>query len=71
MHPKNKTTYKTLNKIAADPRVLEIWEEDGGDGIWISLVEGYNCEGASCVHEWTVKALINNFNCLVEKGPTY
>ena len=44
LQPKNHSGFKTLNKIAADPRVEEIWEE-GSDGIWVSLVEGWNLIG--------------------------
>lgn len=69
MNPKNKTRYKTLNRIASNPKVEEIWDE-GDDGLWISLNEGWNWEGCSCVHEYTVKKLISSFGC-VEKGESY
>lgn len=69
-HPKNKTKYKVLDKIAADPRVKEIWDE-GEDGLWLSLEKGYNNEGASQIHEWSVKDLINAFKYQVEEGDTY
>jgi hypothetical protein len=58
----NKTRYKSLNKIAADPRVKEIWSEQGtGDGIWILLADGWQLDDCCVVHEWTVKDLIRSF----------
>lgn len=67
---KNKTKYKSLDKIALDPRVVSIWDE-GDDGLWIELAKGYNSDGASCVHEWNVKDLIQAFKYNVEEGDTY
>jgi subtilisin-like proprotein convertase family protein len=69
MNKKNKTRYRSLNKIASDSRVVEIWEEDV-DGIWVLLANGYNYDGTSVVHEWTVKNVLQSFK-LVEKGPIY
>jgi len=66
-HEKNRTGYRSLDAIAADPRVESIWDE-GSDGIWIQLVDGYNCWGASVVHEWKVRDLIKEFHRGVEKG---
>lgn len=68
-HPKNRTQYASLDRIAADPRVEQIHDEDT-DGIWISLAPGYNWEGASSVHEWNVKDLISAFKA-VEEGDSY
>lgn len=68
-HPKNRTGLKTFDKLAEDPRVTEIWDE-GRDGYWVGLVDGYNFEGCSCVHEWTVKGVLRLFSS-VEKGETY
>jgi len=65
-HPKNKTRYKVLDKLAADPRVEEIWDE-GPDGLWVSLVDGYNWEGCSTLHEWNVADLVARMK-EVEKG---
>lgn len=48
-HPRNKTKYASLDKLAADPRIVEIWDEDE-DGIWAQLAPGYNFEGCSCLH---------------------
>jgi len=69
-HPKNKTRYKSLDAIAADPRVVEIWDEDE-DGIWIALVQGFNFEGCSCVHEWSVRDVIQSFKTRVQPGDPY
>jgi hypothetical protein len=57
MHPRNKTRYKTLDKVASDPRVVEVWDE-GEDGLWVELAEGFNHEGTSGLHEYTCKDLI-------------
>lgn len=70
-HPKNKTRYKVLDRIAADPRVKEIWEE-GSDGIWCSLAPGYNHEGCSGLHEWGAKKFVEHFrNAIIEEGDPY
>jgi type IV secretory pathway ATPase VirB11/archaellum biosynthesis ATPase len=66
---KNKTRYKTLDKLAKDPRVEEIWDE-GANGIWVALVEGWNWDGCSCVHEWSVRDVLSSFKGITE-GPTY
>lgn len=67
MNTKNQTRYRSLNKIAADPRVIEIWDE-GEDGIWIALADGYICADTEthCVHEWNCRDLIASFQS-VEK----
>lgn len=69
MHPKNRTRYKTLNRIAANPKVQEIWDEDV-NGLYIALNEGWNLDGLGCFCEYTVKKLISSFGC-VEKGEPY
>lgn len=58
MHPKNKTKYKTLDKLAANPRIVEIWDE-GTDGLWVTLANGYNFEGCSGLHGYTCKQLFD------------
>jgi len=57
MHIKNKTRYKTLDLVARDFRVEEIWEESWND-IWVSLKEGYICgeNKTSCLHVFETKA---------------
>jgi hypothetical protein len=67
---KNQTNYKELNQLAKDPRVVRIWDE-GDDGLWVELAKGYNSEGTSHIHEWSVKDLIRLFNDTVEEGNTY
>lgn len=75
-HSKNKTGRKSLNKMAADPRITEIWMEDDGfreDGrpsYWASLAQGYNFDGCSCIHEATIKDLYAALDQVAE-GNTY
>jgi hypothetical protein len=57
---KNRTRFKSLDKIADDDRVEEIWEE-GSDGIWVALKNGFQWEGVHCVHEWSVRVVIAAF----------
>ena len=66
---------KTWNQLLNDPRVLkdEIWLEDTNVGNldwWIPLVDGFNYEGCSCIHEWSKKACIDSLN-QVKKGEPY
>jgi len=68
-HPQNKTGRASLDRVAADPRVKEVWEE-GSDGYWASLKEGFNAEGCISLHEWTCKDLINALH-RIEEGPGY
>ena len=68
---RNRTKYSSLDRISRDPRVMEVWSEEiTDDGLWISLVPGWNLDGASCVHEWNVKALMASFR-RVRKGDAY
>ena len=64
----NKTRYKSLDTMACDPRIIEIWDE-GADGIWAQLAPGYNFDGSSCLHEWTVRALIKAWRTQISVGP--
>lgn len=68
LHLKNRTRYKTLNKLAEDPRVEEIWDEDR-DGLWASLVPGYNWDGCSCIHESTAAELIDAMRYVTKNEP--
>jgi len=65
----NRTRYKTLDKLAADPRIVEVWDEDD-DGLWALLASGYNADGSSCLHGWSVKELLEQ-KTLIAEGPTY
>lgn len=65
----NKTGRTSLDRLANDPRVEEVWSE-GKDGYWASLKQGFNSEGCSCIHEWTVKDLLRARE-RIEVGPTY
>ena len=66
----NKTRYKSLDAMARDPRIVEIWDEDA-DGIWAQLAPGYNFDGCSCLHEWTVRDLLRAWRTQISVGPTY
>lgn len=68
-HPKNGTDYKSLDRVAADPRVVRIWDEGREDGIWVELAPGYNWEGHSCVHEWTVRDVLAAFSTVTQGAP--
>lgn len=69
VEPINKTGLKTLDKLAKDPRIDEIWSE-GSDGYWGGLREGYNWNGCSCIHEWSVRDLMK-VRHEIEVGDTY
>lgn len=58
----------TLN---GKPVVDEIWyEEDFGEmSCWISLKDGFNWDGCSCVHESSFKDLVDALKCVVEGEP--
>jgi len=65
----NRTGRRSFDKLARDPRVVEIWAEDR-DGYWVQLQPGWNHDGASCVHGLTV-AEVHQQMAQVEAGPTY
>lgn len=66
MHPKNKTPFRSLDRIAADPRVVEIYYE-GEDGIWVDLAAGWISDcGTSMVHEWSVKDTLRAFRSITQ-----
>lgn len=72
----NRTGRKSLDKMAKDLRVVDIWmeydgfREDGRPSYWVELAPGFNFDGCSTLHEATVKDLYAAFN-RVEIGPTY
>jgi hypothetical protein len=53
--------------MARDPRIVEIWDEDP-DGIWAQLAPGYNWDGASFLHEWTVRDLLLAWRTKISVG---
>lgn len=68
---KNRTKYKSLDRLAADHRVKEIWSEEGtADGLWLGLAQGYNLDGCCQVHEYNVKDLVAAMR-RVKEGDTY
>lgn len=69
MHIKNKTKFKSLDRLASDPRIIEIWDEtEQGHGLWLQLAPGWNCNGGSMVHRWSVKDLVEYFKLHVTEG---
>ena len=64
MHPKNQTSFRSLDRVAADPRVTQVWDE-GDDGVWIELADGWVSDcGTSCVHEWSVRDALRAFRSI-------
>jgi hypothetical protein len=59
-HPRNKTGIASLDKLAADPRIIEVWSErDSGDGLWALLAPGYRFDGeVRTLHEPTARELV-------------
>lgn len=66
----NKTRFKGLDRMTRDPRIVEIWDE-GDEGIWAQLAPGYNFDGSSCLHEWTVRDLLQAWQSQISVGPPY
>lgn len=62
-HPRNETRFKSLDKIAADPRVEKIFDE-GPDGIWVWLRFPWRSESLQCsvLHEWSCKDLLESWD---------
>lgn len=66
----NHTGLHSLDKLAKDPRVVNIWGERDGcfDGhefsIWLELVDGWNWEDCSCIHEATAKGVKEAFKSI-------
>ena len=69
MHPKNQTPFKSLDAVAADPRVERIWYEGRENGIWAEMHPGWKDHNTDChcVHEWTVTDFIFAFKKWVDR----
>lgn len=65
---KNHTGLKTLDKVASDKRVTNVWEDE--DGIWVDLADGYNFEGCSCLRGDTAASVLRDF-ARIEEGAPY
>jgi hypothetical protein len=65
MHEKNRTRFKTLDRIAADKRCEKIYQDS--DGIWVDLAPGYNFEECSGLRGDTVAEVHDKWR-LVEDG---
>ena len=61
MHTKNNTQYKTLDRIAADPRVSSI-DQEGPTDIWVYLMPGYGdpYSGTSAIHVFDTSAPVKD-----------
>ena len=58
---------KTIKQIRADPRVEELWNE-GADGWWASLVDGYRWDlDLHCIHEQTIREVAEVLNGSVDR----
>lgn len=72
----NNTGRKSLDRMAQDPRVVEVWSEEGAgrsDGrasYWAALAPGYNLDGCSCLHEGTIRELYAALACVEVGDPT-
>lgn len=56
---------KQIEKLIADNREKVVENSpvsyEGEDGIWLYLRNGWQLDGAHCVHEWTVRDLLREF----------
>jgi hypothetical protein len=68
MHPKNRTRFKTLDRIARDDRCAYVREDS--DGVWVGLANGYNFEGQSAIRGDTVASVLSDWR-RVEEGEPY
>jgi hypothetical protein len=68
MHDRNRTRFKTLDRIAADKRCAYVSEDS--DGIWVGLSNGYNFEGQSAIRGDSVAAVVDDWR-RVEQGEPY
>ena len=66
---------RTERDVRNDPRVSEIdfggWTDEWGKDIWVYLVEGFNNEGATAVHEATWGEVCYKMNNFVVEGDRY
>jgi len=59
--PKNKTKFKSLNRVESDPRIESVWTEFAntggkwGDEIWANLHPGYNVDGCGSIHAFSCR----------------
>ena len=65
-NPKNKSRFKSLDKIAASPLVVQIYDE-GEDGIWVDLTIQNPFSGTTAIHEWTVANVISEFKSIQKR----
>lgn len=49
----NRTGRRAFDRLARDPRVVDVWGEDD-DGVWAALADGYHWDGCSCLHGFAV-----------------
>jgi hypothetical protein len=58
MAGRNLTGLKTFDRLARDPRVVEVRSE-GADGYWVDLAPGYRFKDCISVHEYTVRDVLS------------
>lgn len=65
----NRTGMKSLDGLARDKRIKEIWSE-GRDGYFASLSDGYEAEGCGTIRADTIKELRERM-LVVQEGERY
>lgn len=68
MHPKNRTRFKTLDRIAKDARCAYVREDS--DGVWVGLANGYNFEGQSAIRGDYIASVLSDWR-RIEEGEPY
>lgn len=75
-HERNNSGRVGLNKLAADPRVLDVWRENNGPSrskvdYWADLAPGYHFEDCTSLHEYTIEKMYDALDCVVERGDSW
>ena len=67
MHPKNRTGFKTLDRLAADPRVERLELDE--NGLWCHLLPGHSFDGCSGFRADSAKRLLEDATRIEEGEP--
>lgn len=65
----NRTPFPRANSVAKHPLVYYV-EFKGEDGFWAYLIDGYNWDGCSCVHEWYIEDVEAQLDLVTEGDPS-